>query len=67
VPLIKISKHYVVDQNEDSITVDIPKSMLWSWQKDYEKIANAQGILEYKKEDMLAHLQTLRQEWIRVG
>ncbi len=66
-PLIKISKDYVVDQNEDSITVDIPKSMLWSWQKDYEKIANAQGILEYKKEDMLAHLQTLRQEWIRVG
>lgn len=61
--LIKIPKHYLVYQDEDSITVDIPESMLLNWQKDYEKISQAQGILKHKKEAMLAHLNDLRQEW----
>ncbi|MCC5638581.1 hypothetical protein LC593_22650 [Nostoc sp. CHAB 5844] len=62
-PLIKIPKHYLVYQDEESITVDIPESMLLNWQKKYEKISQAKGILKHKKEVMLAHLNTLRQEW----
>ena len=31
--------------------------------QDYEKITQAQGILKHKKAAMLAHLDTLRQEW----
>jgi hypothetical protein len=61
--LIKIPKHYLVYQDEDSITVDIPESMLLNWQKDYEKISQAKGILKHKKESMLDHLKNLRQEW----
>jgi hypothetical protein len=61
--LIKIPKHYLVYQDEDSITVDIPESMLLNWQKDYGKISQAKGILKHKKEAMLAHLNNLRQEW----
>ncbi|WP_414565221.1 MULTISPECIES: hypothetical protein [unclassified Anabaena] len=62
-PLIKIPKHYLVYQDEDSITVDVPESMLLNWKKDYDKISQAQGILKHKKEDILAHLNILRQEW----
>ncbi|MBE9237047.1 hypothetical protein IQ227_13685 [Anabaena aphanizomenioides LEGE 00250] len=62
-PLIKIPKHYLVSQDEDSITVDVPESMLSHWKKDYEKISKAKGILKHKKSDMLAHLDHLRQEW----
>ncbi|QLE55557.1 hypothetical protein [Nostoc sp. TCL26-01] len=62
-PLIKIPKNYVLYQDEDSITVDIPESMLLNWQKDYEKISQAKGILKHKKAAMLAHLNNLRQEW----
>jgi hypothetical protein len=63
VPLIKIPKHYLVYQDEDSITVDVPESMLLNWKKDYDKISQAQGILKHKKEEILAHLNILRQEW----
>ncbi|MTJ51470.1 hypothetical protein FJR38_01610 [Anabaena sp. UHCC 0253] len=62
-PLIKIPRHYLVSQDEDSITVDVPESMLLNWKKDYEKIIKAKGILKHKKAAMLAHLDTLRQEW----
>lgn len=62
-PLIKIPKHYLISQDEDFITIDIPESMLLDWQKDYEKISKAQGILKHKKAAMLAHLDNLRQEW----
>ena len=62
-PLIKIPKHYLVYQDEDSITVDIPESMLLHWKNDYEKISQAKGVLKHKKEAMLAHLASLRQEW----
>ena len=60
---IKIPKHYLVSQDEDSITVDVPESMLLHWKNDYEKITKAKGILKDKKEAILAHLDTLRQEW----
>jgi hypothetical protein len=58
VPRIKIPKHYLVSQDEDSITVDVPESMLLYWKNDYEKITKAKGILKDKKE-----VDTLRQEW----
>ena len=48
-PLIKIPRHYLVSQDEDSITVDVPESMLLHWKKDYEKIIQAKGILKHKK------------------
>ncbi|MBG1263560.1 hypothetical protein [Nostoc commune] len=64
-PIIKIPKHYLVAQDENSITVDIPESVLLNWEKDSQKIAQAQGILKHKKEAMLAHLNTIRQEWDR--
>jgi len=63
VPIIKIPKHYLVYQDEDSITVDIPESMLLDWKKDYKKNFDVKGILKHKKEAMLAHLDALRQEW----
>ena len=62
-PVIKIPRHYLVSQDEDSITVDVPESMLLSWEKGYEKITKAKGILKDKSEAILAHLDTLRQEW----
>ncbi len=62
-PIIKIPKHYLVYQDEDSITVDIPESMLLHWKKDYKKISQAKGVLKHKKEAMLVHLDALRQEW----
>ncbi len=37
--------------------------MLLHWKKDYKKIFQAKGILKYKKEAMLVHLDALRQEW----
>jgi hypothetical protein len=63
VPLIKIPRYYLVSQDEDSITVDIPESMLLHWKRDYKKITKAKGILKDKKEVILAQLDTLRQEW----
>jgi hypothetical protein len=62
VPIIKIPKHYLIDQDEDSITVDIPESIMLDWEKDYRKIYQAKGILKHKKEAMLTHLDALRQE-----
>lgn len=62
-PLIKIPRHYLVSQDEDSITVDVPESILLHWKKDYTKIMKGKGILKNKKEAMLGHLDTLRQEW----
>ncbi len=60
VPLIKIPRHYLVSEDEDSITIDVPESMLLHWRKDYEKITKAKGILKDKKEAILTHLDTLR-------
>jgi hypothetical protein len=45
IALIRIPKHYLVDQDEDSITVDIPESVLLNWEKDYKNISQAKGIL----------------------
>lgn len=62
-PVIKIPKQYLVNQDEDSITVDIPASVLALWQRDYDKVARAKGLLKHKRQAMLAHLNAVRQEW----
>jgi len=62
-PVIKIPKQYLVNQDEDSITVDVPSSVLALWQRDYDKVARAKGLLKHKREAMLAHLNAVRQEW----
>ncbi|CAC5345500.1 MULTISPECIES: hypothetical protein [Planktothrix] len=64
-PIIKISKQYLIDQNEEFITVDVPASVVSMWQRDYTKVAKAKGLLKDKREKMLAHLDTIRQEWDR--
>jgi hypothetical protein len=64
-PIIKISKQYLIDQNEEFITVDVPASVVSLWQRDYAKVAKAKGLLKDKRDKMLAHLDTMRQEWER--
>ena len=64
-PIIKIPRHYLVDQNEEFITVDVPAAVISLWQRDYVKVARAKGLLKEKREAMLAHLNTIRQEWDR--
>jgi len=64
-PIIKIPKQYLIDQNDEFLTVDVPTSVVSQWQRDYGKIARAKGLLKYKRDDMLAYLQTTRQEWDR--
>ncbi|MEA5419022.1 hypothetical protein VB712_07260 [Spirulina sp. CCNP1310] len=64
-PIIKIPKQYLIDQNEEFITVDVPPSVLSLWQRDYGKIIRAKGLLKNKRDQMLAHLETVRQEWER--
>jgi hypothetical protein len=62
-PIIKIPRHYLISQDEDSITIDLPESMLSPGKKDYEKVTQAKGILKDKKVAILTHLDTIRQEW----
>ncbi|WP_198806314.1 hypothetical protein [Leptolyngbya sp. BL0902] len=62
-PIIKIPKQYLIDQNEEFITVDVPASVVSLWQRDYAKVAKAKGLLKDKRNQMLAHLDTMRQEW----
>lgn len=64
-PIIKIPKQYLIDQNEQFITVDVPASMVSQWQRDYDKVAAAKGLLKDRRDEMLAHLHTTRQEWER--
>ncbi|AMW27221.1 MULTISPECIES: hypothetical protein [Arthrospira] len=64
-PIIKISKQYLIDQNEEFITVDVPASVVALWQRDYAKVAQAKGLLKDKRDKIRAHLDTIRQEWER--
>jgi ABC-type microcin C transport system permease subunit YejB len=59
-PLITIAKSYLVSEDENSITLDLPESFLESLQRDYKKVAKAKGILKHKKEAILAHLDVIR-------
>jgi hypothetical protein len=62
-PIIKIPRHYLISQDEDLITLDLPESILSPGKKDYGKITQAKGILKDKKAAILIHLDNLRQEW----
>jgi hypothetical protein len=64
-PIIKIPKQYLIDQNEEFLTVDVPASVVSLWQRDYAKVAKAKGLLKDKQNQMLAHLDTMRQDWDR--
>ncbi|MFP4319477.1 MAG: hypothetical protein ACLFM4_08790 [Phormidium sp.] len=64
-PIIKIPKQYLIGQNEEFITVYVPASVVSMWQRDYAKVAKAKGLLKDKRDKMLAHLDTMRQEWDR--
>ena len=60
-PLIKIPRHYLVSQDEDSITVDVPESTLLHWKKDYEKITSEQPtkLSEFFRQSPLAESEEL--------
>jgi len=62
-PLVTIPKRYLVSQDEESIVLDLPDSVLVSLQRDYGKVKKAKGILQHQKEAMLAHLDVVREEW----
>lgn len=62
-PLVTIAKSYLVSEDENSITLDLPESFIESLHRDYSKVAKGQGILKHKKEAMLAHLNAVRGEW----
>jgi hypothetical protein len=62
-PLVTIPKRYVISENEESLVLDLPESILKSLQRDYGKVAKAQGILQHQKAAMLAHLDVVRKEW----
>lgn len=64
-PIIKIPKQYLISQNEEFITVDVPDSLISLWQRDYAKINKAKGFLKDKRDKMLTHVETIRQEWDR--
>jgi hypothetical protein len=61
--IIKISRDYLITQDEDSLTIDIPEVINLPVEKNYEKIVQAKGILKDKKEAILTHLKQLREEW----
>ncbi|MGF1675572.1 MAG: hypothetical protein ACFCUV_18085 [Rivularia sp. (in: cyanobacteria)] len=61
--LVTIPKRYLVSEDEESIVLDLPESILVSLQRDYEKVKKAKGILKHHKEAMLAHLDAVRGEW----
>jgi hypothetical protein len=61
--LVTIPRRYLVSLDQESIVVDLPELVLVSLQRDYEKVKKAKGILQHKKEAMLAYLDTVRGEW----
>ncbi len=61
--LIKIPRYYLISEDKNEITVDVPDSILRQWKGDRSKIIQAKGILKHKKEALLAHLDTIRDEW----
>ncbi|BAZ11875.1 hypothetical protein NIES4071_37010 [Calothrix sp. NIES-4071] len=61
--IVTIPKRYLVSLDEESIVLDLPEPVLASLQRDYEKVKKAKGILQHKKEAMLAHLDAVRREW----
>jgi hypothetical protein len=52
-----------VSEDEESIILDLPQSVLASLQRDYGKVKKAKGIIQHHKEAMFAHLDAVRGEW----
>jgi hypothetical protein len=61
--IVKIPRQYLITEDQDSITVDLPESIVKQLRHDYSKVKRAQGILKHRKTEMLAHLAEIRQEW----
>jgi hypothetical protein len=61
--IVRVPRQYLVSEDQDSITIDLPESIVKQLRYDYSKIKRAQGILRDRKTEMLAHLTQLRQEW----
>lgn len=61
--IVKIPRQYLIAEDQDSITIDLPESIVKQLRYDYSKVKRAQGILKDRKAEMLAHLAQLRQEW----
>ncbi len=63
--IVRILRQYLIAEDQESITVDLPESIVKQLRTDYGKIRRAQGILKDRKPEMLAHMSHLRQEWER--
>lgn len=61
--IVKISRRYLIAEDQDSITIDLQESIVKQLQQDYGKIQRAKGILKDRKADLLAHVNQLRQAW----
>lgn len=63
-PIVTIQGEQVISQDEKTITIDLPETLL-SERKllDYSKVEAARGILGKKADKMLAHVKRLREEW----
>jgi len=61
--IVKISRQYLIAEDQDSITIDLPASVVKQLRHDYSKVKRAQGILKDRKAEMLSHLDQIRQEW----
>lgn len=58
--IVKIPRQYLVAEDQDLITIDLPESIVKQLQQDYGKIHRAKGILKDRKAELLAHVNQLR-------
>jgi hypothetical protein len=63
--IVKIPKDCLITEDQDSITLNLPDNFLKvdSKSQEYQKIAQARGILKAKKQDVIHHCQKVRHEW----
>ena len=67
-PVIELSKEYLLDMDDKKIRVQIPKSILKKIQspkKTKTDIMSAQGILKNWKIDPVEYQKKIRDEWDR--
>ncbi len=63
-PIVTIQKEQVISQDEKTITIDLPETLISKRKTlDYSKVEAARGILREKADKMLAHVKRLRREW----
>lgn len=63
--IIKVPKQYLINEDQDSITLNLPDDFLNLKINsiDYNKVKKVQGILKKKKDDLINYSQKIRQEW----